>query len=112
MVIRSSVCKVAAATVLAATSFAAGAATAPDNTKEICQSIYNMSSVIMSARQDGVSMPDAIKMMEGMPAQDVFEKIVAEAFDYPLVHDRKLSKQVETEFGSQQYKKCMEALAD
>lgn len=90
---------------------AATAAPAPDAVPRVqvatghCRGIAAAAERTMTARQMGAPMADV--MEAAAKAGDAYEKIVVDAYDWPLIQTDRVREQVIAEFQNAAYRECI-----
>ncbi len=80
------------------------------STESTCDSFAGLAKNIMLARQRGMEMSAAIKLITGSGIEDVAKPMIVAAYGEPLQSSESVKKSVSTEFSNGFYLGCLKEL--
>lgn len=93
--------------IILATVIAIMTLTTPASANEFCDSIAEAAGTIMEARQEGVDVVAAMKIMSG---DELMQTMVLEAYEYPKLSVKKNQEEASSEFRIKWYLICMRSI--
>ncbi len=80
------------------------------STESTCDSFAGLAKNIMTARQRGMDMSVAIKLIAGSGIEDIAKPMIVSAYGEPLQASESMKKSVSTEFSNGFYLGCLKEL--
>lgn len=85
-------------------AFLGAPAFAENLTDEECLRLYSLSELIMKSRQNGVPMPDVVKIFDGI---ETMRALVIVAYDEPRYGTDEMQARTIQEFADSVYARCL-----
>jgi hypothetical protein len=76
---------------------------------DFCTNMYSVGKSVMTARQNGVPLPEMMKLLESTDLVGTMQPIIVEAYSHPVYTTQSIRKRTIDEFANSLHLECLKA---